>query len=230
MTITEIYEKFHQIGSVAFSTIDNNGYVQSRIAHFFAHDSDGLYFRTMFIKPFYTQLKAQNTVSVCGMYPSTNVVYDENGLPYFQPGYTIRISGDCKELSLAEVQKKGETNEDFRVALHDIDKYPATRIFVLHRAQGELYDFDFEHEHRDHKLLRESFCYGDMVPDTAGVCITDNCVACGACYKACTFNAIEKGKPYKIIENRCDECGNCYVACKFNAILTREEKLVHKER
>lgn len=46
MEIAEIYARFDQIGCLTFATIDK-GYLQTRIAHLFAHDHDGLYFRTM---------------------------------------------------------------------------------------------------------------------------------------------------------------------------------------
>ena len=100
MTIKEIYENFDQIGCVTFSTLAENGYVESRIAHFFAFDEDGLYFRTMDVKPFYRELKQTGKVSVCGMYPSSQVSHDENNLPSFVPGYTMRITGDVRELTM----------------------------------------------------------------------------------------------------------------------------------
>ena len=46
MNIKEIYNHFEKIGSVVFATIDN-GLPETRIAHFFAEDEEGLYFRTM---------------------------------------------------------------------------------------------------------------------------------------------------------------------------------------
>jgi len=36
--------------------------------------------------------------------------------------------------------------------------------------------------------------------------------------KACPFDAIEEGKPYKINPEFCDECGICYKACPVKAI------------
>ena len=98
MDIAEIYDKFDQIGCLTFATIDKDT-PQTRIAHLFAHDHEGLYFRTMITKPFYEQLKKTEKVSICGMFPNTSVSHDEQGMPYFAPGYTIRATGDIKELS-----------------------------------------------------------------------------------------------------------------------------------
>jgi hypothetical protein len=32
--------------------------------------------------------------------------------------------------------------------------------FVIHRARGEIFDYDFDKQHRDHKLERDRFSYG----------------------------------------------------------------------
>ncbi len=222
MTIKEIYEDFDKIGCLSFATLNpEDGYIDSRIAHFFAYDDEGIYFRTMITKPFYKQLMATKKISVCGMYPKTYVDHDENGLPHFAPGYTMRITGDMREVSLSEIKEKAITNEHFAVAVHDIEQYPATRVFVLYCAKGEKFDFDFEKEHRNHKLLRERFTFGGMQWIDAGLSITDSCIKCGKCKKTCSFDAIEEGSPYKIISSRCDECGSCFTVCPVNAILSK---------
>jgi uncharacterized pyridoxamine 5'-phosphate oxidase family protein len=63
MDIASIYEKFDQIGCLTFATIDKDT-TQTRIAHLFAFDDEGLYFRTMITKPFYEQLKKTKKVSI----------------------------------------------------------------------------------------------------------------------------------------------------------------------
>lgn len=62
----------------------------------------------------------------------------------------------------------------------------------------------------------------------AGVCkalihyeITDKCVGCGLCVKACAQEAITsmgKKKPVVLDQAKCIKCGACYEACKLNAI------------
>lgn len=220
MTIKEIYEKFDKIGCTTFSTV-HDGRAESRIAHFFAWDEDGIYFRTMTVKPFYKQVKEIGNITVCGMYPNTQVMHDENNLPSFETGYSVRLTGDVRELTMEEVEKKAEQNRDFNVAVYDIKKYPATRIFLIYRAKGEVYDFDYAKEHRDHKLERERFSYGGMEVESAGLTITDQCIGCGKCQSVCSFDAIVLGSPYRIMGNRCDECGNCYVNCPVGAIISK---------
>lgn len=220
MEIREIYDHFDQIGCVTFSTWTGSE-VESRIAHFFAWDEEGLYLRTMNVKPFYAQLTKAKIVSACGMYPKTQVEHDENRLPFFVPGYTIRISGKVRELTMAEVEKKARTDRNFNVAVFDINKYPSTKVFVLYEAKGEIYDFDYGMRKRDHKVLRAAFAYGGAEPVYAGLRINDQCTACGACKEVCTFKAITAGTPYEICRERCDECGNCYQVCPAGAIETR---------
>jgi ferredoxin len=139
MEIAEIYAKFDQIGCLTFATIDN-GYPQTRIAHLFAHDHEGLYFRTM-------------------------------------------------------------------------------TTFYLHRAWGEVYDFDFEMERRSHKLLRTAFCFeGQQIPGR-GMRINEDCTACGECMENCSFKAIyQKDEAYIIDPTKCDVCGDCYTICPAGAI------------
>jgi ferredoxin len=221
MDIKEIYEYCDKVGCLSFSTW-NGREVVSRIAGFFAFDDSGLYFLTMNVKPFYKQMIEYKTLSVCGMYPKTQVEIDENNLPFFIPGYTIRITGEVRELSLDEVEEKAKSNKDFNVAVHDIKKYPATKILVLYNGSGEVYDYDYGMRKRDHKLIRTAFAFGGAPLKPAGLRINENCTGCGACKEACTFKAIDEGTPYTIRRERCDECGNCYGVCPAGAISLRE--------
>lgn len=218
MDIADIYKKFDQIGCLAFATMDN-GVPQARIAHLFAYDHDGLYFRTMITKPFYKQLKMAGKVAVCGMYPKTAVSHNQEGMPYFAPGYTIRATGDVKEISLETLKEKAAANEMFMLGVKDIARYPAMTTFCMYRAWGEVYDFDFEMEHRSHKLLRTAYCFGGKGIPFRGVRISDNCIGCGECYERCSFKAIDKHNEQFFIDRaKCDACGDCYTICPNNAI------------
>jgi MinD superfamily P-loop ATPase len=90
---------------------------------------------------------------------------------------------------------------------------------VLKSGRGEVFDYDFEKEKRDHKLERIRFTFNGYTYPNRGLSINDNCVNCGLCEKACSFNAISKGSThYEINQLRCDACGDCTLACNFEAI------------
>jgi ferredoxin len=219
MTIKEIYEKLDSIGSLTFSTIEN-GEVYSRIAHLNGYDDKGIYFRTMWNKPYARQLKATKKLTICGISDSRILGHNEDGAPDFPPGYTIRLMGDVEFVSEEEIRKLGKDNEMLKLAVYDMDKYKAMRQgnFRMYKAKGELFDYDFEMVNRDHKLLRTRFAFGGATYNKVGPTITNKCIECGACLRGCSFKAIEAGSPYRIRPERCDDCGDCMTNCPVDAI------------
>lgn len=218
MDIKSIFDKFEEIGVCTFSTIDN-GYPESRVAHFIAYDKEGLYFMTMNCKPFYRQLTETGKVSVTGLKASTQVKMTSDRNLVFEPGYFIRVTGDVREVSVNEI--KAKNNPIFTYGLEDIERYPNMVFFLIYRAKGEIYDYDFDKIHRGHKLERKRFSIGNFPFNKPGFSISQKCIGCGACFKVCSFDAILKdpqnGK-MRISGDRCDECGNCYNVCPYGAI------------
>lgn len=219
-TIEDVYNAFDQVGCCSFATLDGKGGVESRIAHFFAWDEEGLYLRTMDVKPFYRQMVEGGKLSVCGERTDAPCQWDDDNMPHFQPGFMVRASGDVRLLSQDEVDAKAAKNPMFNVAVYDINKYPRTRVLVLNRFRAELYDYDFNMVHRDHKILRARMTFGGAEWEPAGLSIDpDVCIACGSCADACTHKAIVPGDAYSIRGERCDECGNCYNVCPAGAVI-----------
>ena len=217
MTIQEIYERFDKIGSCTFATIDGD-YPETRIAHFIAYDEDGLYFMTMNTKPFYKQLKETGKVSVCALAADPAITLNSEGSLDMDDGYFIRLTGDVHEVALEDI--KAKNNPIFNYGIEDQERYPAMVFFVMDRAKGEIYDYDFDRKKRDHKLERERFSFGGFPVIPVGLTITDACIGCGKCASVCTFQApYEKDGRYYIDSSRCDECGNCYLNCPAQAIV-----------
>ena len=55
--------------------------------------------------------------------------------------------------------------------------------------------------------------------------ITDKCVGCNLCIKACPFGAISVVSKKAIIDlDRCNLCGACVEVCKFDAIILKKEQ------
>lgn len=219
MKINEIYELFDRIGVLTFSTI-YNGEVHSRVAHFNGCDQEGIYFRTMWNKPFARQLMETGKITVCGVSDTKIISHDGDLEAEFPPGYSIRLIGEVKFISEEEIKEKAKINKDLKLAVHDMNKYPAMRKgnFMIHKAKVEIFDYDFSCKNRDHKLLRTRMAFGGMTYNEAGPKITEKCIKCGLCYKKCSFKAIEKGNSYSVISKKCDDCGDCISVCPVNAI------------
>ncbi|MBQ9155963.1 MAG: 4Fe-4S binding protein [Eubacterium sp.] len=222
-SIKEIYEDFDRIGCLTFATVTKDGYPETRIAHLFAWDEEGLYFLTMNHKPFARQLREGGKLSICGMSSNTQSTVDEKMLPSFEAGYTMKATGDVKEVSLEEIRKKSEINPLFLTGVNDYDRYRDEIFFCLYRFWGEKYDFDFELEHRNHKLIRNYFTYGGYQKEFSGMKIDQKmCIRCGACFSRCAeynFHAVQKTEEgYAIDTRRCDVCGNCTLVCPVGAI------------
>jgi uncharacterized pyridoxamine 5'-phosphate oxidase family protein len=215
-----IQQAFEKIGSVTMTTLDNQT-MHSRIISICGSDGLGIYFLTMNVKPFCRQIRANPQVSLCGIYPSgCKTGKNSAGQPTWPPGFTLRITGQVREIPKDEVKKKADAGDEIhQYFLEDAARYPAIRFFCIHKGKGEIYDFDFETENRDHKLLRSRFSFGGETHHEAGSRIDPEvCIACGECFEVCTFKAIIPGEPYRVDGSRCDECGSCYQVCPQNAI------------
>lgn len=225
MTIKEIYEKFDKVGCLSFATINEQGEPESRIAHLRAYDHEGIYFMTMFTKDFYSQLKRTGKVSICGLSAKTQVEHDENGLPLFENGYAIRMTGNVQEVPMESI--KAKNNPLFDMCIKDQEKYQAMVVFCITSARGDIFDYDFEQSSRENKLNRIYFAYNGEKEKFKGLTIeTEKCISCGLCKEKCSFLAIkEKEGMYFIDTYRCDECGDCYSNCPANAIRYKSENL-----
>ncbi len=220
MTIKEIYSAIEKMGCLSIST-EENGILHSRIISIAGADDDGIYFLTMTVKPFYRQLINNPRISMCGIYPhGRKMGKNAVGQPYLVPGYTLRINGLAYELSQDDLHKKAaQGHEICQYTLEEQGRYPDMCLFCVTQGQGEIYDYDFEMEHRDHKLLRTPFTFGGASPLELGARINPElCIACGECFSACTFKAIVAGDAYEVNVNRCDMCGSCSLVCPQKAI------------
>ncbi|NVN99522.1 MAG: NADH-quinone oxidoreductase subunit NuoF [Geobacteraceae bacterium] len=77
----------------------------------------------------------------------------------------------------------------------------------------------FRHEYEAH--INEKRCPSNCCKELLKwEVITEKCVKCGACLKACPVDAIkwEKGQVAELIKEKCTKCKSCYDACRFMAI------------
>lgn len=221
MNIQEIYELAEKVGTLTFSTIHNSE-VHSRIAHFNGYDNEGIYFRTMANKPYGRQLKNTLKVTVCGNYGGEILNKEDIGaIPDFATGYSFRLIGDIRQVSAEEIAIKAKTNKYLEVAARDIEMYPqmAEGNFVIYKAKGEIFNYDFSKKLSPYKLNRQRFAFGGASYNEAGARISDECIGCGHCESVCSFLAIERdGDKFKVNPSHCDDCGSCILECPVGAI------------
>lgn len=77
---------------------------------------------------------------------------------------------------------------------------------------------NFRQEYEEH--IRDKKCRAGVCEKLFTYAITDRCVGCGACKKACPVQAIS-GTPkskHEIYTAKCVKCGACFKVCKFNAV------------
>ncbi len=222
--IATIYKKFEAIGCLTFATVNEFNEPETRIAHLRGYDEDGIYFMTMFTKSFYKHLKENGHIALGGLAANTQVEHTDDGLPVFDSGYAIRMTGKVKEVSIEELKEKN--NPIFNMCIKDQEKYKAMVVFCISSGRGDIFDYDFEMIKTKHKLTRIYFAYNEAEIRYSGLSIDDEkCISCGICMKKCSFKAItEENSKYSINKYHCDECGDCYINCPKKAIKLKWDK------
>ena len=77
---------------------------------------------------------------------------------------------------------------------------------------------NFREEYEEH--IHQKRCRAKACKSLVNYEITDKCVGCGACRRACPVSAIS-GSPksrHVLDQNKCIRCGMCFTTCKFEAI------------
>ena len=69
--------------------------------------------------------------------------------------------------------------------------------------------------------VKDKKCPSTVCTQLIQFTITDKCIGCTACVKACPTEAIlgRVKEKHFIYQDRCIKCGACYTACRFNAIV-----------
>lgn len=84
--------------------------------------------------------------------------------------------------------------------------------FYLQNAQGEYFDLNGK------PIVRVPFALGSRSKSVEGFRITERCIECGACAKACPEGCIVDGSPCRIVQEHCLRCGLCQETCPYGAV------------
>jgi uncharacterized pyridoxamine 5'-phosphate oxidase family protein/Pyruvate/2-oxoacid:ferredoxin oxidoreductase delta subunit len=196
MKIEEYFNILREIKDVSFATIDENGHPQVRIIDVMIAENEKLYFVTARGKDFYKQLEEKQEVAITGL----NKNYK-----------TVRLSGKVKKLEKSWIDKVFDENPSMN------DVYPGESryildAFCLYEGHGEFFDLSVS------PIFRESFSFGNGKIKKKGFIISEECIGCNSCKKACPQQCISEETPYVITQSNCLHCGLCLERCPVKAI------------
>ena len=147
-------------------------------------------------KPFYKQLVDTGGIALAAMCPGCQ---------------SLKFTGRLRVAGKEWVDKVFQHNPGMN------EVYPGESRYILdafHIYQGHGEWFDLQH----YPIRRESFAYGGDEVEKNGFAISDQCVGCGACAKACPQQCISAGTPYAIDPAHCLQCGRCVEFCPAGAV------------
>lgn len=112
---------------------------------------------------------------------------------------------------------KGRANMRDVYLLRDLSKIVKSKMNQEHNIIEEIID-KFYDELEEH--IYDSKCSTSQCNHLVKLTITDKCIGCGACKRACPVDCIvgEPKKHHYIDYNRCTHCGQCMAVCPVNAI------------
>ena len=199
------------MGVLSFATVDRKGNPQVRNISAIHYEPDALYFFTARGKDFCKELLARGKVQILG---------------YTRYKEMIRLSGTATPVPPGEQEKWRDLIFAEQPYLSNV--YPGET-----RSIGIVFcirDMAIEYFHLGvNPIFRDSYTVGQGQAKPKSYTITEDCVSCGACVKACPQLAVTLGAPSVIHQEHCLHCGNCVEHCPVAAVISREQETVPPE-
>jgi uncharacterized pyridoxamine 5'-phosphate oxidase family protein/Pyruvate/2-oxoacid:ferredoxin oxidoreductase delta subunit len=186
------------VKDLSFATSDNNR-PEVRIIDLMDTDEKGIYFLTARGKHFYKQIMKNPEIAITGL---------------TEDYISIRLKGRAEK---SEPDKRNSViNKNPLIKKMYGDAVSILEVFCISKGSGEIFDLSTS------RPKRLKFGFGGVKPEKSAYYITDECAGCGQCRDICPEDAIEEGKPYRIIDSICLECGSCFEICPEEAIIYRQ--------
>ena len=201
MSHMEYLQKLREIRDCAFATVDENGNPQIRIIDVMLVEDGKLIFCTARGKNFYQELLAHPQIAITGM-GNDFVMARLNG------------KAECMEDSKTWIDKIFEANPNMNEVYPGEARY-ILEPFCIREGEAELFDLSKT------PIERKSISFGGAKEQKKGFVITDQCISCGACEKACPQHAIGKANTkdcMEIQQEHCLHCGLCQEVCPVGAV------------
>lgn len=186
---------FRKVKIASAATVDQDGHPRSRIINVMIAAEEGMYIVTSKGKPFYEQLMNTGEIALSAMCPDCQ---------------SLKFCGKIKKVEKQWVDKVFQENPGMNEVYPGDTRY-ILDAFLIYEGSGEW--FDLMH----YPISRETFSYGTK-EERAGFEITDECIGCGSCLRACPQKCIAQGEPWRIDPVHCLQCGACREVCPAGAV------------
>lgn len=191
------------IRDLSFATVDEDGLPSVRIIDVMAVTPNRLYFLAPRGKAFHADVMREGYVAIVGQTPDYRTCRLR--------GTVVRPPDDEQHVL---VDALFELNPGMEI-IYPSDKRYICEVFYIADGEGEYFDLGQK------PIFRKSFSIGKGGRKPKTYLITDRCIECGACQKACPEECIEVGSPYVIDQAHCIRCGLCVEACPADAIVSQ---------
>lgn len=191
-----------QIRDAVFCTVDERGLPQARFIDVMGQEGERLWFCTARGKDFYRRLLRDGHVALAGMNDRWQ---------------TVRVMGEARRLpddeQRAWIDRIFADNPSMEGVYPGEARY-ALEAFVVDAGTVEFFDLGCQ------PIERASLSFGGASAPEAGFAVTDSCIGCGRCVRACPQGAIRLGDDgrARIAQEHCLRCGRCAEVCPVGAI------------